>query len=71
MADAEDPTQLESRPPVVTMLGHVDHGKTSLLDAIRATRMADAEVGHITQRIGAYQITPRQPEDNLPGHPWA
>ena len=56
-ADAEDPAQLESRPPVVTMLGHVDHGKTSLLDAIRATRMADAEVGHITQRIGAYQIT--------------
>ena len=54
---AEDPSQLEHRPPVVTMLGHVDHGKTSLLDAIRATKVVDAEVGHITQRIGAYQIT--------------
>ena len=53
---SEDPSQLEHRPPVVTMLGHVDHGKTSLLDAIRATKVVDAEVGHITQRIGAYQI---------------
>ena len=52
----EDPGQLESRPPVVTILGHVDHGKTSLLDAIRATKVVDSEVGHITQRIGAYQI---------------
>jgi translation initiation factor IF-2 len=47
---------IRARPPVVTMLGHVDHGKTSLLDAIRATKVVDAEVGHITQRIGAYQI---------------
>ena len=53
---AGDSSQLEPRPPVVTMLGHVDHGKTSLLDAIRATKVVDAEVGHITQRIGAYQI---------------